>query len=52
MAEFMTGAGKTNGRNMRTLKGAMGLLDNLMEQQNFEAEDIKFQFHKLLTKVE
>lgn len=40
---------KTNGRNMRTLKGAMGLLDNLMEQQNFEAEDIVSQFHKLLT---
>ena len=40
---------KTNGRNVRTLKGAMGLLDNLMEQQNFEAEDIVSQFHKLLT---
>ena len=40
---------KTNGRNMRTLKGAMGLLDQLMEQQNFEAEDIVSQFHKLLT---
>ena len=40
---------KTNGRNMRTLKGAMGLLDQLMEQKNFEAEDIVNQFHKLLT---
>ena len=40
---------KTNGRNVRTLKGAMGLLDQLMEKQNFEAEDIVSQFHKLLT---
>ncbi|MEC7255059.1 MAG: AAA family ATPase [Candidatus Thermoplasmatota archaeon] len=40
---------KTNGRNMRTLKGAMGMLDQLMEQKNFEAEDIVNQFHKLLT---
>ena len=40
---------KTNGRNMRTLKGAMGLLDQLMEKQNFEAEDIVNQFHRLLT---
>ena len=34
---------------MRTLKGAMGMLDQLMEQKNFEAEDIVNQFHKLLT---
>ena len=40
---------KTNGRNVRTLKGAMGLLDQLMDKQNFEAEDIVNHFHKLIT---
>ena len=40
---------KTNGRNVRTLKGVMGLLDQLMEKHNLEAEDIVNQFHKLLT---
>ncbi len=40
---------KSNGRSMRTLKGAMGLLDKLMDEQNLEAEDVVNLFHKLLT---
>ena len=40
---------KTNGRNQRALKGAMGLLDNLTERQNLEPEDVVIQFHRLLT---
>ena len=40
---------KTNGRNVRTLKGAMGLLDQIMDKQNLEAEDIVKHLHILLT---
>ena len=40
---------KTNGRNVRTLKGAMGLLDHIMDKQNLEAEDIVKHLHILLT---
>ena len=40
---------KTNGRNVRTLKGAMGLLDQTMDKQNLEAEDVVKHLHKLLT---
>ena len=40
---------KTNGRNVRTLKGAMGLLDQIMDKQNLEAEDVVKHLHILLT---
>lgn len=40
---------KTNGRNVRSLKGAMGLLDQIMDKQNLEAEDIVKHLHILLT---
>ena len=40
---------KTNGRNVRTLKGAMGILDQIMDKQNLEAEDIVKHLHILLT---
>ena len=40
---------KTKGKNVRSLKGAMGLLDRIMEQHNLEAEDVVKHMHKLLT---
>ena len=40
---------KTRGRNVRTLKGAMGLLDRVIDQHNLEAEDVVKHIHKLLT---
>ena len=40
---------QTGGRNQRVLKGAMGILDKVMQKQNLEAEDIVKHTHKLLT---
>ena len=40
---------QTGGRNQRILKGAMGILDKVMQKQNLEAEDIVKHTHKLLT---
>ncbi len=40
---------KTGNKNVRTLKGAMGVLDQLMSTNNLEPEDIVEQFHLLLT---
>ena len=36
-------------KNSRVLKGAMGILDQIMEQQNLEAEDVVKHLHLLLT---
>ena len=40
---------QSGGRNQRILKGAMGILDKVMQKQNLEAEDIVKHTHKLLT---
>ena len=40
---------KTGNKNVRTLKGAMGVVDQLMSSNNLEPEDIVEQFHLLLT---
>jgi DNA polymerase III delta prime subunit len=40
---------KKGNKNTRVLKGAMGVLDQIMEKQSLEAEDIVKHLHKLLT---
>ena len=45
----MIGSGKNQRKKHENLEGSNGLLDQLMEKQNFEAEDIVNQFHRLLT---
>ena len=36
-------------KNMRVLKGAMGILDQIMDKQNLEADDVVKHLHLLLT---
>jgi DNA polymerase III delta prime subunit len=40
---------KRGNKNARVLKGAMGVLDQIMDKQSLEAEDIVKHLHKLLT---
>jgi len=40
---------KKGGRNKRVLKGAMGALDQLMNEHALEAEDVVLHIHRLLT---
>ena len=40
---------KIGNKNTRVLKGAMGVLDQIMDKQSLEAEDIVKHLHKLLT---
>jgi len=40
---------KQGNKNTRVLKGAMGVLDQIMDKQSLEAEDIVKHLHKLLT---
>lgn len=40
---------KEGNKNKRVLKGAMGVLDQVMSENNLESEDIVEQFHLLLT---
>jgi len=40
---------KQGNKNTRVLKGAMGVLDQIMEKQSLEAEDVVKHLHKLLT---
>ena len=40
---------KEGNKNKRVLKGAMGVLDQVMAENSLEAEDIVAQFHHVLT---
>ena len=40
---------KQGGRNKRVLKGALGALDQLMNEHALEAEDVVLHIHRLLT---
>ena len=40
---------KIGNKNTRVLKGAMGVLDQIMDKQSLEAEDIVKHLHKLMT---
>ena len=40
---------KQGGRNKRVLKGALGALDQLMNEHALEAEDVVHHIHRLLT---
>ena len=40
---------KEGGRNKRVLKGALGQLDQVMNEHALDAEDVIFHIHKLLT---
>ena len=40
---------KQGGRNKRVLKGALGALDQLMNEHTLEAEDVVLHIHRLLT---
>ena len=40
---------KQGGRNKRVLKGALGALDELMNEHALEAEDVVMHLHRLLT---
>ena len=42
-------AEKEGGRNKRVLKGALGQLDQVMNEHALDAEDVIFHIHKLLT---
>ena len=49
--EFTTGVGKQGGRNKRVLKGALGALDEVMNEHALEAEDV-MDLHRLLTQAD